>query len=120
MTERREIPVKLPSLNEYITECRTNRFAAAAMKKKVEAGLYPYLYNLPRFTKPVEIEFTWFEETRRRDLDNVAFGKKFILDALVKYGKLENDNPRHVVAFRDVFAYGETNRVIIEIKEKEQ
>lgn len=29
----KEIPLKLPSLNEYIRECRRNKFAGASMKK---------------------------------------------------------------------------------------
>ena len=32
----------------------------------------------------------------KRDVDNVGFGAKFILDALVGLGILENDNQSHV------------------------
>ena len=40
----------------------------------------------------------------RRDLDNISsLGRKFILDALVKAGKLENDNRNNVIAFKDTF-----------------
>ena len=31
-----EIPFRLPSLNQYINECRKNRYAGASMKKNVE------------------------------------------------------------------------------------
>ena len=31
-----EIPFRLPSLNQYINECRRNRYAGAKMKKDVE------------------------------------------------------------------------------------
>ena len=31
-----EIPEKLPSLNEYINACRSNRYAGAKMKREVE------------------------------------------------------------------------------------
>ncbi len=113
-----EIPVKLPSLNEYINACRTNRFAGATMKKQVEASLFPYIYKLPKFTKPIEIEFHWIEDSKRRDLDNIAYGKKHILDALVKYGKLKDDNRRYVCAFRDTFEYGKSAGVILTITER--
>lgn len=113
-----EIPIKLPSLNEYINACRTNRFAGALMKKQVETSLFPYLYKLPKFTSPIEIEFHWIEDNKRRDLDNVAFGKKFILDALVKYSKLKDDNRRYVRAFKDTFSYGATAAVILTITER--
>lgn len=113
-----EIPIKLPSLNEYINACRTNRFAGATMKKQVEASLFQYIYKLPKFSNPIEIEFHWIEDSKRRDYDNISFGKKFILDALVKYGKLKDDNRRYVRAFRDTFSYGTTAAVILTITER--
>ena len=115
-----EIPFKLPSLNDYTRTCRANRYAGAVMKKNIEASLFPYLYKLPQFTKPIEIEFHWIEDTKRRDYDNIAFAKKFILDALVKFGKLKDDNRRYVCAFSDKFSYGETSKIILTIKERNE
>ena len=79
-----EIPLRLPSLNEYINECRKNRFAGAKMKSDVEDAIGWYISQLPRFESPVEIHFHWIEGNKKRDLDNICFAKKFILDALVK------------------------------------
>lgn len=114
-----EIPIKLPSLNQYISACRANRFEAAVMKKDIETKMFPYIYKIERIEKPVIIEFEWVEENRRRDLDNVAFGKKFVLDALVRFGKLPNDNQQYVKGFSDRFSYGDTAGVIVTIKEKD-
>lgn len=112
-----EIPLKLPSLNEYINACRSNRFQGSKMKKEVEADIGWYINRLPRFDKPIKIHFHWVEENKRRDLDNIAFGKKFILDSLVKAGKLKDDNRKCVCGFTDTFDYGDTAKVILTITE---
>lgn len=113
------IPIKMPSLNQYIGACRRNRYAAAKMKSDLEEEIGLYVARLPRFTKPVKISFRWVEENKRRDLDNVAAGKKFILDALVKVGVLTDDNRKCVTAFTDTFEYGKEAKVILEIEEVE-
>lgn len=45
------------------------------------------------------------------------FCKKFILDSMVKAGKLKDDNRNYVVGFKDDFKYDETSKVILEIEE---
>ena len=112
-----EIKLKLPSCNTYINACRTNRYAGAKMKEDVENQIYYYIKDLPEFQKPVKINFLWIEENKKRDLDGIAFGKKFILDALVKFKKLKNDNRKNVYAFTDEFDYGKENKVILTIEE---
>ena len=114
-----EIPLKLPSLNEYINACRTNRFKAAKMKSDMEESIAHYLVGLPKFDKPIKIHFTWVEGNKRRDYDNVAAGKKFILDAMVKFGYLKDDNRKIVTAFTDDFEYGKAWKVNLEIEETE-
>ncbi len=112
-----EIPMKLPSLNTYINECRKNRFAGASMKAKIEKELAKYINTLPKFEKPIKIHFHWIESNKRRDLDNVAFAKKFILDSMVKCGKMQNDNRNYVQGFWDSFDYGKETKVVLTIKE---
>jgi Holliday junction resolvase RusA-like endonuclease len=114
------IDSKLPSLNDYIRECRANRYSGAEMKKTTEQLISCYIRRLPRFEVPVIITFRWIEENNRRDLDNVAFAKKFILDALVKSGKLKDDNRRYVIGFRDEFYKGKKAQVILKIQEAEE
>ena len=112
-----EIPMKLPSLNEYINECRGNKFAGARMKKNIESDIAYCMTSLPRFKKPIHITFKWVESNRKRDLDNVCFAKKFILDALVKSGHMKDDNRNYVIGFVDEFYYDKESKVILEIKE---
>ncbi len=112
-----EIPLKLPSANEYIDVCRTNKYKAADYKRGIESRLALFLKRIPKFENPITIHFHWVEGNKRRDLDNVAFAKKFILDALVKLGKLKDDNRKCVTAFSDTFSYGSDFKVILNITE---
>lgn len=111
-----EIPLKLPSLNEYIDACRANKYAGAKMKKNIEEAIGWFINPLPRFESPVTISFHWIESNKRRDYDNIAFAKKFILDSLVKCHKLKDDNRRFVTSFTDTFEIGEQTKVIIDIE----
>ena len=112
-----EIPLKLPSANDYISACRTNPHKGAKMKAKTEDEISVFIIPLPRFKNPVKIGFHWVESNARRDLDNICFAKKFILDAMVKCGKLKDDNRKHVTAFTDTFSYGSEYKVILTIEE---
>lgn len=112
-----EIPLKLPSLNEYIRVCRSNPYQASRFKKDVENDIGIFIARLPRFERPVKIHFHWIEGTKRRDLDNVCYAKKHILDALVKFGKLKDDNRKCVTAFTDTFDYGKETKVVLDIEE---
>lgn len=112
-----EIQMKLPSLNEYINACRSNKFQGSKMKREIEDDIGIFIARLPKFEKPIKIHFHWIEKNKKRDLDNVAFAKKFILDAMVKQGKLKDDNRKCVTAFTDTFEYEKESRVILEIEE---
>ena len=114
-----EIQMKLPSLNEYIRACRANKFQGSKMKKEIEDDIGVFIARLPRFEKPIQIHFHWVEGNSKRDLDNIAFAKKFILDAMVKHGKLADDNRKCVTAFRDSFEYAKETKVVLEIMEAE-
>lgn len=117
---RIEMPIKLPSLNEYVNACRSNPYVGAKMKKDSEELIGWFIKKIAPFRNPVEVSFTWVEPNRRRDVDNIAFGKKFILDALVKNGVLEDDSQRYVRALSDSFKIGNDYMIILEIKEIEQ
>lgn len=112
-----EINMKLPSLNEYIAVCRKNQYEAAKFKRDIEDQICLFINRLPEFHSPVTIQFTWYEKDLRRDADNIAAGKKFILDALVKAGKLPNDSRRWVVGFTDEFITAKETKVVIYVKE---
>ena len=107
-------------LNEYTKINRENKYMGNQAKQREQAYIMwcikEQLGNL-KLDKPVIGHFTWIEENKRRDLDNICFAKKFILDALQKCEKLENDNRRWVTGFTDKFEYGKEFKVILEIEE---
>ena len=119
MLYRAEIEMRLPSLNTYINVCRTNKFQAASFKRKYESEIGYFLQGIPTIEKPVIIHFHWIEPNRRRDLDNIAFGKKFILDAMVKKGILIDDSARFVKGFSDTFELGKTAKIVVTLQEVE-
>lgn len=114
---RLEIPMKLPSLNDYIRDCRGNKFIGAKTKKDAESDLAFWICRLPFFEKPIKIHFTWVEENNKRDPDNICFAKKFILDTMVKEGRLTNDNRKWVKAFTDDFATADEPMIVMEVEE---
>lgn len=89
------------------------------MKKRCEQDISVFIKKLPKFKNPVRINFTWVEGNQRRDYDNICFAKKFVLDALQKSGKLQNDNRKWVVGFADNFELSKdkTYKVILNIEE---
>lgn len=116
---------RLDGLNEYTRKCRSNKYAGAQMKEKNENIVKLAIYRsvgtgtrYPRFERKVHITYKWYEETKRRDLDNIAFAKKFIQDALVGYGVLEGDGWRHIAGFTDEFYIDKENpRIEVTISE---
>lgn len=110
-----------PSLNDYIRVVNANRFKGNAMKQECTslAAWAAKAARMPRFSRPVTVRFTWVERNRRRDLDNVAFGKKFVLDGLVAAGVIGNDTPQYVTGFEDKFEYdGRNPRIIVEVTDE--
>ena len=116
-----KIPIKMPSLNEYIYACKIQRGywnLGNQMKHDIQEELYNYLYKLPKLQKPIRVHFTWVEKNKRRDLDNIsAAGHKFILDALQMCGRLKNDNLNYIVGLSDDYIIGNDYAVIMEIEE---
>ena len=115
--QRFEIPFRLPGLNDYISAMNSNRHKGNKLKRQTQADISWFMKNLKPVTGQVVFIFEWHEATRRRDIDNVASAKKFILDALQEVGVLPNDNSRYVVGFSDTFIYDKTDRVIVTIRE---
>lgn len=116
-----ELPFKLPSLNDYIHILNKNKFEANNFKKGVEGDIIWAIKKAktPQILKPFKITYTWIEKTHKRDIDNVASAKKYILDALQRAGTIKNDSPKYYVEHKDIFEYDKQNgdRVIIEIEE---
>ena len=101
------IPYKLPSLNEYQLACRSHWAVGAKMKKDVQQEICESIHKAiaKGALRPVKgaciVHFVWYEKTKRRDADNIASAKKYILDAMQETGILPNDNRKYVKGFTD-------------------
>jgi hypothetical protein len=83
---------KLPTLNEYTLAQRRNKYAGAAMKTKATdicAVAASEIKKLPNCR--YDMLLVWNLANQKTDPDNLYFAVKFILDGLVKSGRLAND-----------------------------
>lgn len=115
---------QLPNLNDYTKACRTNKYAGAKMKHDAEQLITAYIMQqLPgvHIKGKVKINFRWYEPNKKRDLDNICFAKKFILDALVNSKVIVTDGWKGVAGFEDEFyvTTKEKARIEVEISEIE-
>lgn len=86
------------------------------LKKETQELISYYLPNQSADT-PIRLIFSWYEQNKRRDKDNIAFAKKFILDAMVNAGVIPNDGWGYVDGFEDKFYIDKDNpRIEVEIE----
>ncbi len=106
-------------LNTYIKALNAHYHSGNAIKQQETD--YVYIMCLQQKLKsitqyPVVVNFEWYCANERKDIDNVSFAKKFILDGMVKAGVLQNDSRRFVKGFTDQFFIDkESPRVVITI-----
>lgn len=96
---------KMPGANDYIAACNASRFKANDMKQTYTdlAAWCAKAARMRSYIGPVSVDFLWVEENGRRDPDNIAFAKKFIMDGLVRANVLRDDSMRFVRGFSDSF-----------------
>lgn len=83
-------------------------------KQEIESRIMVFLntYNIQPMQKAF-IHYLWVEKNKKRDLDNIAVAKKFINDALVKKGILQNDGWKNIIGFKDSFEVANTNSGVL-------
>lgn len=106
---------KFPNLNDIILESRKNKYGAANQKKTWTNLVAMTARDLRPMTR-VWIKFIWHEKNRKRDPDNIAAAKKFILDGLKDAGVLENDGWKQISGFTDCFEISKTPGVLVELE----
>jgi len=111
------IPGELPDLNTYINTERGNKYAAAAMKADATALVCQMAQyrRVQKVHQPVVIEIHWLCRDKKKDPDNIAFAKKFIMDGLVLAGILEGDGWKNVLSFTDKFEVSKEPRIDVYI-----
>lgn len=113
---------RFPSLNEYTSANRSNRYAGSKMKKDCHKQVIEAIkgHKLPKVKNyPVTLEITWFEKDRRRDIDNISYAVKFINDSLVEAKIIEDDSQQFVRSIINHIEVDRNNpRIEVEIIER--
>ena len=113
---RVEIPLKLPSCNQYIYACRSNKYFSNGKKKKEMENISYKLKTIPKITKyPIKINCEWHIKNSNSDLDNKSI--KSTLDCLQRLEILENDNCNHINEISYKYIKDDRDYLVLEIKE---
>lgn len=100
----------LTDLNSYIKAERGNRYAASKIKKKdTEAVRWAIRGANPPWFERVYLTIDYYMPNKRKDKDNIAFMKKFILDGLVDEGVIDNDGWKQISGWKERFYIDEEN-----------
>jgi len=112
-------------LNEYIAATNKATYnrnkgkpgynPANKIKRDTTNFVYYTMLNKPKIKCPARLKFIWLIKDKRRDLDNIAFAKKYILDGFVKAGIIPNDGLRYIIGFTDEFEISSQTGVRIEV-----
>lgn len=115
------IPGRLDGLNEYTKANRANAYGGNSVKQRNEKAV-KFAIRQAKLNKvvkyPIRLNIKWYEKNARRDVDNIIFAQKFILDALVKTNILENDSQKYVNGItHEVLVDKQNPRIEVEIIE---
>ena len=85
----------LPSYNDYILQCRSNKWGANAWKHRYQDIIGKQIAEQVKnfyIDKPFRLDLVICEGNKRRDKDNVeSMAKKLILDTLESTNYVSND-----------------------------
>ncbi|MDV4829909.1 NUMOD4 motif-containing HNH endonuclease [Enterococcus faecium] len=113
-----EIKGEVISLNPYIQKERSNRYAAAAIKKqeteRCEQAAKEAIEKGVKVKCPCRLKIVWCMKNKRIDYDNYRFYIKFMLDGFVKAGLIEDDSQKYIRGAEEYIAIDKENpRVLI-------
>ena len=120
------IPIELPSMNEMIASAKKGSGAYqpyAEMKREYTniCAIFTRKAVKKPISNPVILHITWYCKNKKKDMDNVAAGKKFIFDGLQKSGVLKNDGWGEIKGWEECFKVDKENpRVEILVEEVER
>ena len=104
------IPCLLPSVNDIVNANRRSRWDGAGQKRETQSDIVTVIRVSkvkPVEKYPVFVELTWYEPNRKRDPDNIAGAKKFIMDALQEAGIIRNDGWNEIAGYADFYCVAE-------------
>ena len=106
-----DIPGRLPGTNEIIDAAKQGRGKYQPyndMKEEYTTMIARLANKLPKYNR-AGITIIWYEPNRKRDIDNIAGGVKFILDGLVMAGTIKNDSQRYINSITHKFELDRKN-----------
>jgi hypothetical protein len=117
-----DIQGTMPGLNDFLAAVNRHRLMGNKMKQEqTERVAWAAKTQLPVFTRKINLTFVYREANRKRDKDNIAFAKKFILDGLVTSGRVPNDTWAWIGDWSEAFVVEPNNPgitvIINEVKE---
>ena len=116
------VPGLFPGMNEIISANRKSVFEGNRQKHAEQIRVIAAIRQArlrPVKNYPVIIEMRWAEKNYKRDPDNIAAAKKYILDALQIAGIIKNDGRNEIISFSDTFITDKRNPgVLVQIYEK--
>lgn len=117
MIYRVTVPGELPGMNEIIKASKYSPYAYSDMKRTNTNLCTLTVRKLPQLDR-IRLKITYICKNRRRDPDNIAVAKKFILDGLVRANVIKNDGWKEIAGWEEYFEVDKKNpRIEIEIEE---
>jgi Holliday junction resolvase RusA-like endonuclease len=113
-TYKRKGRVNLLSMNVYRN---LHYFAVNKAKRDYHEVVEEFVKSLPKYKTLVTHYTIYFNNQRKKDVDNYTFPiHKFLMDALVEGGVLEDDNYDYVTGYASKFGgIEEENYVVVEL-----
>lgn len=112
---------RLDGLNALISANRSGWQAGASQKKKNQKKVVEAIFlQAPDaiFDRQVTLKIKWYEKDGRRDPDNVFSAVKYILDGMVEFGTIPNDNQKYVKGIsNELFIDKNDPRIEVEVLE---
>lgn len=110
---------ELTDLNTYIKALNSNRYSGNELKQINTFDAKVACNDLPPITEfPVYITMIWRCKNKRKDPDNIAFAKKFILDGMVQAKVIPDDSFKYIAGFKDVFHVSDEPCIEVNIETK--
>lgn len=97
-----------PSTNDIIRSSKSHPLSYGVMKEKycdiAKVAIREQMQNAQLPLTRIEIVFVWYEVRKfARDPDNIQGGDKFIMDALVEEGVINDDSLNEIAGIRNHF-----------------
>tara|TARA_R100000008_G_scaffold43893_1_gene25488 strand:+ start:206 stop:646 length:441 start_codon:yes stop_codon:yes gene_type:complete len=111
------IPGTLPQLNDVIRTSKGHWHNYANLKKRTEKFIEACILQqkLKPCNEGVWFHFSWISKDYKVDPDNLAFAKKYIIDALVSQKIITQDGRSTVRGFMDDFPAKDPENPRIEV-----